>query len=1126
MLSVSTWHAPSSVSHSVRCRFISDGAENLIVGRLNRIEVYALSPTGSVLQTSFDTWGTMTSLNAVRRHGHNTDSLIITIDHRNPSFLILDYDDEASRVFVSHNISLRMRGAREAEFFNGAIVHPNGNVIVTHVYTGHLKVMVLGENPNKIESEFECRIPELNVHSLCFIPVSGTKLSLAILYEDHNSKMRIIARDLNLRDKELSFEQSSMLVASLTQENSKILLPISTSRKTGVVLSLGGGYCHVFGSERLRVKRESRGSQKAIAVNSTANCKLPHTSDLCYTYVDEARVLLADASGILSILEIGRNNTGEVTTIHCESFGKINPATCISNIADYIFFVGSHYGDSQVIRIVPEPKEDQGYVEILESMPNISPIMDAVLADLDGSGHNQVVTCSGGSTSGSLRIIRTGAEFKQTAVLDAIPFARRIFPLRSTIQASEDHRLLVSTAFNSILLDVRNSNFEEIEGGPHPGIQRARPTLAACTIVHPNCAVQVTSEGVFVVDLVTDALLEKWLSTRGAEITAATVNPTQVCVALRGGKMILFSVKDGAIKAVAEKQFETTEGLPQEISSLSIAPLTRANLLSSNVVVVGFWHSNRVTLYSLPGFQAKWSVEESHVARSILLHSFSQDPGSHLLLSLGDGSVVSYGISQMSITNRKAVNLGSNPVTLCPCILNDLGKEWPVVAVGERATVLSLKKGRVHNSPMPLKDVTAISSLNSAFHQNSLMIMTESTTIIGRIGALEKLNIRSIPLGVDAPVKIAHHPTYNVFGVGCVRSEYNQDTGVETRASSLKIVDAVSSETIQSIPCSEDEEVTCVSIAVLGRQDPTEYFVLGTAVAPIAGAIESSSGRVLLLDKSNLSIFEVIAQVDVPGCVYGIAYLEGKVAIAVNSSVLLYNFEKSKSGGVRLTQISKWDRAYLIVSIVSRGNNLIVADPLRSVDILELDGEKLASSARDYAPLGPAAVESISDGTTIASQLDRGLVLMRREGSRLERAGSMHYGEMINKMVSGSLIEGTSHSGVKPTLLLFTSSGRISVVSTVESVLALRLTAVQRNLGNIIKGPGGLEHSTWRTPIRPNGTTPYTFAGFLDGDFIERFLDLSEEEAEETLRGRNEAEKMRVSREEVIEMVESLVVSN
>lgn len=60
----------------------------------------------------------------------------------------------------------------------------------------------------------------------------------------------------------------------------------------------------------------------------------------------------------------------------------------------------------------------------------------------------------------------------------------------------------------------------------------------------------------------------------------------------------------------------------------------------------------------------------------------------------------------------------------------------------------------------------------------------------------------------------------------------------------------------------------------------------------------------------------------------------------------------------------------------------------------------------------------------------------------------------------------------------------------------------------------------YRAPVTSQGAG--AFAGFIDGDFIERFSDLSEEQVQSALDGRNEAEHLSGGKGDILHMVEQI----
>lgn len=161
------------------------------------------------------------------------------------------------------------------------------------------------------------------------------------------------------------------------------------------------------------------------------------------------RVLLGDAYGRLAMLAFDDDRValtlipiGEVSIRRfrlishymTEAIRQTSPATCLTYLSSQVLYLGSHYGDSQLLRIHPAPianasretlpipkgvstvpasalapgsEKGKGraddaddipardgrivntkgtFLEVLQAHDNIAPIMDAILADVDGSG--------------------------------------------------------------------------------------------------------------------------------------------------------------------------------------------------------------------------------------------------------------------------------------------------------------------------------------------------------------------------------------------------------------------------------------------------------------------------------------------------------------------------------------------------------------------------------------------------------------------------------------------------------------------------------------------------------------------------------------------------------------------
>lgn len=82
---------------------------------------------------------------------------------------------------------------------------------------------------------------------------------------------------------------------------------------------------------------------------------------------------------------------------------------------------------------------------------------------------------------------------------------------------------------------------EECDGNQLPALIRNVPTIAAGVAKEGSGLVQVTKDAVIVVDMLSGMELSRWSQ---GEITVATVNPTQICVALKGGTLVYLSYRE------------------------------------------------------------------------------------------------------------------------------------------------------------------------------------------------------------------------------------------------------------------------------------------------------------------------------------------------------------------------------------------------------------------------------------------------------------------------------------------------------------------------------------------------------------------------------------------------------
>ncbi|GAW02346.1 uv-damaged dna-binding [Lentinula edodes] len=461
------------------------------------------------------------------------------------------------------------------------------------------------------------------------------------------------------------------------------------------------------------------------------------------------------------------------------------------------------------------------------------------------------------------------------------------------------------------------------------------------------------------------------------------------------------------------------------------------------------------------------------------------------------------------------ISLGNTPVSFTQY---EADGRRVVVAAGSRAVVFSWEGSHLRSAPVMLKDITAVTTLNTENYPNSLMLATDFGISIGRVRSLEKMHIRSTSLGLHTPRHIVHEPTHRVFGVGTVYTEPCRVGEEEKTMNSLKLLDDTTLEVLAQAELQQDEQI--MSLAVLQH-----LLCVGTFSLRL-DETEPTSGKILLFEvqhaSSTLIQLKRVAATDVGGCVYSLVVIDGLLAAAINSSVSLYRVSSitedlsPSTPSYTIHSMMEWNHNYMVTSLSAYRNHLVVADQFSSVSLLRLEEEdgdddgdgddddggnrKLVTVARDYSPLWPVCVEAVDEKSFIGADQSLNMFTFSLSGSTtnnrtiLVRDGFYHVGDLITKFIRGSLATTTDSAPgrFKSTHIFCTLSGQIGVITSVENdiVLSRFLSALELQLGQKSISAGGVSHAKHRAPRLSRGRSDADSAayGILDGDLLEQML--------------------------------------
>ncbi|KAA3482151.1 DNA damage-binding protein 1a [Gossypium australe] len=761
----------------------------------------------------------------------------------------------------------------------------------------------------------------------------------------------------------------------------------------------------------------------------------------------------------------------------------------------------------QLIKLNLQPDTKGSYVEVLERFVNLGPIVDFCVVDLERQGQGQVVTCSGAYKDGSLRVVRNGIGINEQASVE-LQGIKGMWSLRSSTDDPFDTFLVVSFISETRILAMNLE--DELEETEIEGFNSQVQTLFCHDAVY-NQLVQVTSSSVRLVSSISRELRNEWHAPSGYSVNVATANATQVLLATGGGHLVYLEIGDGTLTEVKHAQLE------YEISCLDINPIGE-NSNYSHLAAVGMWTDISVRIFSLPELNliTKEQLGGEIIPRSVLLCSF--EGTSYLLCALGDGHLLNFQVNMSNgeLTDRKKVSLGTQPITLRTFSSKNTTH---VFASSDRPTVIYSSNKKLLYSNVNLKEVGHMCPFNSAAFPDSLAIAKEGELTIGTIDDIQKLHIRTIPLGEHAR-RICHQEQSRTFAICCLK---NQSSADESEMHFIRLLDDQTLECISTYPL-DTFEYGCSILSCSFSDDTNVYYCVGTAYV-LPEENEPTKGRILVFIVEDGKL-QLIAEKETKGAVYSLNAFNGKLLAAINQKIQLYKWMLREDGSREIQTECGHHGHILALYVKTRGDFIVVGDLMKSISLLIYKHEEgaIEERARDYNANWMSAVEILDDDTYLGAENNFNLFTVRKnsegatdeERGRLEVIGEYHLGEFVNRFRHGSLVMRLPDSevGQIQTVIFGTVNGAIGVIASLPHDQYVFLEKLQSNLRKVIKGVGGLSHEQWRSFNNEKRTAEAK--NFLDGDLIESFLDLSRGKMEEVSKG------MGVSVEELSKRVEEL----
>ena len=603
------------------------------------------------------------------------------------------------------------------------------------------------------------------------------------------------------------------------------------------------------------------------------------TQFVAWAQVDNQRWLIADDSGKLYLFMLLLENGGDVTGWKLDAIGQTSRASVLIYLDGGYMFVGSHQGDSQVVKV-----QEQG-IEVVQTISNIAPILDFTIMDMGNrsgegqtneysSGQARIVTGSGAFQDGSLRSVRSGVGLEEQGLLGEMDHATDLFSLRSSDTSNNVDLLVVSFIDETRLFQFR-ADGEVEEKTDFKSLSLSEGTLLAAGLSNGRI-LQVTPSSARLIESENGMVISQWSPSDDHPITAASANDQDLALSVKGLEALTLNLKE-ELTVRARRQF-AEEG---QLACIHVSQV------SSDICIAGFWQSATVAILKIDTLETLHKIvisdEAVSVPRSILLAQILSEQPPTLFIAMANGEVITFSVNlaNFALSAKKLTVLGTQQANFKALPRSD--GLTNVFATCEHPSLIYGSEGRIVFSAVTAEKASCICSFDSEAYPGAIAIATPEDVRIALVDTERTTHVQTLPVA-ETVRRIAYSPKLRAFGLGTIsRSLRNSQ---EVVRSHFKLADEILFEKLDSFPLNEEELVESVIRADIREDsgDLVERFVIGTAYLDDEEP-DSIRGRIIVFAVTSERKLKVITELPVKGACRALGVISGKIVAALVKTV-------------------------------------------------------------------------------------------------------------------------------------------------------------------------------------------------------------------------------------------------
>ncbi|CAB4062004.1 SF3B3 [Lepeophtheirus salmonis] len=734
----------------------------------------------------------------------------------------------------------------------------------------------------------------------------------------------------------------------------------------------------------------------------------------------------------------------------------------------------------------PRPLRNLVLVDELESL---SPILSAHIADLANEDTPQIYAACGRGPRSSLRVLRHGLEVAEMAVSELPGNPNAVWTVKRRADESHDFDSYIIVSFVNATLVL--SIGETVEEVTDSGFLGTTPTLS-CSSLGDDALVQVYPDGIR--HIRADKRVNEWKAPGKKTVIRCAVNRRQVVIALSGGELVYFEMDpSGQLNEYTERKDMASDVVCMALASVPSGEQRTRFLavgLADNTVRIISLDPNDclspLSMQALPDAPESLCIAEMGGTEGRDGESKMQGQ-LYLNIGLQNGVLLRTVLDQVTgdLSDTRTRYIGSRPVKLFRFTMQ-AGEA--VLAMSSRTWITYYYQNRFHLTPLSYESLEYAAGFSSEQCPEGIVAISTNTL---RILALEKLggvfNQTSLPLEFTPRKFVVYPGSSNLIIIETDHNSYTEETKNQRKnqmaeemkdaagedeqelanemasaflnenlpensfgapkagsgmwASCIRILDPISSNTIQQINLEQNEAAFSIGLVRFTSYPDQMYCVIGVAKDHRLSPRSVQSGYLYTYRLLGPGMgMEFVHKTIVDEIPYAICAFQGKALIGVGKLLRLYDLGKKKL----LRKSENKHIGNIIVGIQSIGDRIIVADVQESVHFIKYKRQEnqLVIFADDTTPRW-CTVTCILDYSTVAiadkfgnisiirlphntndnvdedptgtkSLWDRGL--LSGASQKADAVSVFHIGETILSLQKANLIPGGNDSLVYTTI--------------------------------------------------------------------------------------------------------------